>query len=140
MKLNPKCIKDILSVFEATVNDAGVTYTYHSWENLQEEEPLQEYSLNELAYHCQQIYLSGYLYNGRLYPQGGISFMDITPEAHSLLANMRIPAVYKAITKFIGIAGSSSIGQMASIATEASTALLPDLLDLGNHALHKPQK
>lgn len=140
MKLNPKCIKDILSVFETVVNDAGITYTYHSWENLQEKEPLQEYSTSELAYHCQQIYLSGYLYNGHLYAQGGISFMDIMPEAHSLLANMRIPAIYKAITKFIGIAGSSSIGQMASIATEAFAALLPDLLDLGNRSLHKSQK
>lgn len=140
MKLNPKCIKDILSVFESVIDDAGTTYTYASWEDLQEEIPLEKYSTNELAYHCQQIFLSGYLYCGQLHSQGGISFMDLMPEAHSLLANMRIPAVYKAITKFIEIAGSASIGQMACIATETSTTLFPDLLNLGAHALGKLQK
>lgn len=130
MKLNPKCIRDILIVLEDTVTDAGVTYSINEWEELQEDSPLSEYSVNEIAYHFQQIYLSGYLYNGEIY-SNGMSFMDITPEAHTLLANMRIPAVFKALEKFVGIAGSASIGQLAEVATQAGIAVIPGLLGLG---------
>lgn len=137
MKLNPNCIKDILTTLETTIDDAGITYTYQSWNDLQEENLLQKYPLNEIAYHCQQIYLSGYLYCGRLYPQGGMSFIDITPDAHALLANLRIPKVYAVLQKFIEIAGSASINQMATIAAEASISSLPDLIGTVKNVFQK---
>lgn len=58
MKLNPKCIRDLLEVFEETVQDANTTYHFESMEDLQEDSRLTEYTSEELAYHCQQLYLS----------------------------------------------------------------------------------
>lgn len=60
MKLNPKCIRDLLEVFEETVQDANTTYHFESMEDLQEDSRLTEYTSEELAYHCQQLYLSGF--------------------------------------------------------------------------------
>lgn len=137
MKLNPNCIKDILTTLESTIDDAGVTYTYQSWDDLQEEELLQKYPLNEIAYHCQQIYLSGYLYCGKLHPQGGMSFTDITPDAHALLANLRIPKIYAILQKFVEISGSASINQMATVAAEASVSFLPEIIGTVKNAFQK---
>ena len=55
MKLNPKCIRDLLEVFEETVQDANTTYHFESMEDLQEDSRLTEYTSEELAYHCQQL-------------------------------------------------------------------------------------
>ncbi|MDE7331256.1 MAG: DUF2513 domain-containing protein [Lachnospiraceae bacterium] len=128
MKLNPYCIKDILIVLEAIVTDAGVTYFFDSWEDLQKQGNLQKYPINELAYHCQQIYLSGYLYQGKLYPHGGMSFIDLTPDAHSFLSGLRTPVVFETVKKFINITGSASISQMASVVTTASAEFLRNFI------------
>ncbi len=128
MKLKPECVVDILTVFESIVTKAGTTYTIFSWDDLMNYDTLHKYSSNEIGYHCQQIYLSNYLYNGKMLAQGGLSFTDITPEAHAFLANMRIPAVLKTVQKFVATIGSASLGQMASIASEAALNYLPQLL------------
>lgn len=137
MKLNPKCIRDLLEVFEETVQDANTTYHFESMEELQEDSRLTEYTSEELAYHCQQLYLSGFFYHGKLHPDGGFSFMDIMPDAHALLANMRIPKVFKMLQNFIGVAGSASIEQMATVATTAMTSSLPGIINLAQEALRK---
>lgn len=129
MKLNPNCIKDILIVLETVVTDAGTTYFFDSWEDLQKQGTLQKYPVNELAYHCQQIYLSGYLYQGALYTHGGMSFMDLTPDAHSFLSGLRTPAVFETVKKFINITGSASISQMASVVTAASAEFLHSFVE-----------
>ena len=64
MKLNPKCIRDLLEVFETTVQDANTTYYFESMEDLRENDSLSEYTPEEQAYHCQQLYLSGFFYHG----------------------------------------------------------------------------
>lgn len=128
MKLNPKCIRDLLEVFESTVQKANTTYYFESWESLKEIPSLADYNVEELSYHCQQLYLSNFLYHGKLHPGGGLSFMDITPDAHALLANLRIPKVFKMLQSFISVAGSASINQMASITTSGMLSVLPDLL------------
>lgn len=128
MQINPECVKDILSVFESVVTKSGTTYTISSWYELMDFDPLRKYSVDEISYRCQQIYLSDYLYNGKMLAQGGISFMDITPNAHAFLANMRIPTVSKTIQKFITLVGSASLQQIASIASEAALNYLPQLL------------
>ena len=102
MKLNPKCIRDLLEVFEETVQDANTTYHFESMD-----------------------------------PDGGFSFIDIMPEAHALLANMRIPKVFKILQSFIGVAGSASIEQMATIATTAMTSVLPGIINLAQETLRK---
>lgn len=63
--------------------------------------------------------------------------MDIMPEAHALLANLRIPKVFKMLQNFIGIAGSASINQMASITTSALTSALPSIMSLAQETLRK---
>ena len=50
MKLNPNCIKDILTVFESIVCQAGTTYEISSWKRLLKESsdmvpPLTDISL-----------------------------------------------------------------------------------------------
>ena len=137
MKLNPKCVRDLLEVFEEAIQDANATCQFSSMEALQEEPPLAEYATNELAYHIQQLYLSGFLYNGELYPDGGFSFMDITPKAHALLANLRIPKVFKMLQILIGVAGSASINQMAFISTTAMASTLPEIMNFAQEALRK---
>lgn len=137
MKLNPNCIKDLLEVFESDVQRANITYSYPNWEELQENASLKKYSLNEISYHCQQLYLSELFYYGEIHSGGGISFVDIMPEAHALLANLRIPKTFKLLQKFIDIAGGASIKQMADIATTATMNLLPGLLELAKDNLYK---
>lgn len=95
MQINPECVKDILSVFESVVTKSGTTYTISSWYELMDFDPLRKYSVDEISYHCQQIYLSDYLYNGKMLAQGGISFMDITPNAHAFWLTCVFPQFLK---------------------------------------------
>lgn len=130
MKLNPECIRDILSVIEAIVDTANQTYTC-SIEIFQKQDPaLQKYPANVVFYHFQQIWLSGYLYSGRIHSSGEISFMDLSPEGHELLNKLRTPKPFSAVKKFVGITGSAGIRQMATIATESLIKHLPDLMNL----------
>lgn len=127
MKLNPECIRDILSAIESIVDDANQTYTC-TIEGLQGQNPsLDKYPDNVIFYHFQQICLSGYLYNGKVLT-GQISFMDLSPDGHEFLNKLRTPAVLNVVKNFIGITGSASIQQMATIATDALLTLLPDLM------------
>ena len=137
MKLNPQCIRDLLEVFEETAQDANGNYFFASMETLQEYPSLSDYTSEELAYHIQQLCLSGFIYNGKLYCDGGFSFTDIMPEAHALLANLRIPKVFKMLQSFIGVAGSASIDQMASITTTAMASALPEIMNFAQEALRK---
>lgn len=140
MKLKPNCIRDLLEVFESEIQDANCTYNFPSWESFQEYPALEKYTVEEIAYHCQQLYLSGFFYHGELYCDGGISLMDIMPEAHALLANLRIPKTFQLLQKFISLSGSASINQMAEITTSATMEFLPSLLNFAQDILHKSLK
>ena len=66
--------------------------------------------------------------------------MDIMPEAHALLANLRIPKTFQLLQKFISLSGSASINQMAEITTSATMEFLPSLLNFAQDILHKSPK
>ena len=66
--------------------------------------------------------------------------MDIMPEAHALLANLRIPKTFQLLQKFISLSGSASINQMAEITTSATMEFLPRLLKYPQDILDKSTK
>lgn len=131
MKVDPECIRDILSAIESIVDDANLTVTFFCIEDFQETDAsLEKYLPNVVSYHCQQICLSGYLYNGKILPEGGISFMDLSPKGHELLSQLRTPKLLEAVKKFAQTTGTVGIQQIATFATDEFLRLLPDVLKL----------
>lgn len=129
MRINPECIRDILSAVEAIVDNANQTYTFSCIEEFQEKNVLlKKYSSNVVSYHFQQICLSGYLYKGKIFPEGGVSFIDLSPEGHELLNQLRTPKLFKAVKKFFQSTGSIGIQQIATFAKNEFLRLLPDLI------------
>lgn len=128
MKIDPECVRDILATIESIVDNANQCYTCPI-ETFKEQNPaLQKYSDNVVFYHFQQIWLSGYLYNGKIGCSGDISFMDLAPEGHDLLNKLRTSTPFTAVKKFVSITGSASIQQMATIAADVLIKHLPDLI------------
>lgn len=131
MKLDPECIRDILSTIESIVDNANQTYLFISIDDFQRcNASLEKYPPNIVSYHCQQICLSGYLYKGKTLPEGGFSFSDLSPEGHKLLTQLRTPKLLEATKKFIKVTGNVSMQEIATFATEEFLRLLPDVLKL----------
>ncbi len=129
MKLNPECIRDILATIEAIVDDANQCYTCSIETFIEQNPALQKHPDNVVFYHFQQIWLSGYLYKGKISCSGEVSFMDLSPEGHELLNKLRTPTLLTAVKNFVSITGSASLQQMAVIATDALAKHLPDLME-----------
>ena len=54
--------------------------------------------------------------------------MDLSPEGHKLLNQLRTPKLLEATKKFIKVTGSVSMQQIAAFATEEFLRFLPDVL------------
>lgn len=94
MKLNPNCVRDILIAVEEH-SDFHTPTEYHKETPFKR---LSGYPHEEIIYHIRQCEESD-LINGVHYYSGGnnIDILDLTPQGHEFLANIRNDSVWKKV-------------------------------------------
>jgi CTP:phosphocholine cytidylyltransferase-like protein len=96
MKLNIDCIKDILTKTE-DVTDFVQKFFY---ESKKVNELFPGYTHDEIIYHINQASESGLIKIGPFYDGGdSVYIIDLTPEGHAFLANIRIETVWRKIKR-----------------------------------------
>lgn len=113
MKLNPDCIRDILLTVE---NKSSFNTIWDYQKEDHQNELLENYSHDEIAYHIRQCSLSGFL-NGVNYYDGGDNILvgDLTPEGHQFLANIRSNTNWNKTKEIAKSVGSDSLDVIKQI-------------------------
>lgn len=94
MRLNPNCIRDLLLTVEEH-SDFHHQTEYHKETPF---ERLSHYSHEEIIYHIKQCDKSNLISDVHYYDGGNnIDILDLTPQGHEFLANIRNDSVWKKV-------------------------------------------
>lgn len=128
MKLNPDCIRDILIELERSTD--GQHYIDYQFKDDTTSFPLtKKYSAEEIFYHIRQCEYSGFFINPVWTLDNSFSLLDISPEAHQFIENIRSQNVWEKVKKIASAAGSLSINVLFQIAREVVTSNISALLN-----------
>lgn len=120
MKLNPDCVRDLLLVIEDTC-DSNNSFDYYS---NQENKILSKYTPNELYYHFRQADLSGLLHQPNYDMSKNFYTMDLSPNGHEFLSNIRQDNNWNKTKGIAKEVGSFSLDALKSISTGVVTNLI----------------
>lgn len=112
MKLNPDCIRDILlAVEELSDYDRSVSDS-----ELSKSKFLISYFENEILYHVRQLTWSKMLQQADFYGEG-FDILDLSPQGHEFLNNIRSDDNWNKTKDFSGKIGSFAISTLQSVAS-----------------------
>lgn len=117
MRLNHDCVRDILLAVESTT-----TFNkFFDYPNLYEE--LKGYSSDQIMYHIRQMNLSGLLYQVRFHSDG-VFVVDLSPQGHEFLGNIRSEGVWKETKNVASKLGGVSLQILIAIAGEVGKEMV----------------
>ena len=139
MKLNPDCIRDLMMFLEektwVTVKDDGRSkFSYFHVlcpALIQELDPVNKYSLEEVLYHIIQLSESGYISTDFTFnpsrDDGAFRLARvyyITPKGHELIASIEEDKRWNKIKKILAPLGSVSLAVIESVASGVTSAII----------------
>ena len=122
MKLNPDCVRDILlTVEEYSGFYRAVEYIYGD----PRFNRLNTYIQDEVAYHIQQCEKANLIHGVAFYDMGRkADILDLTPEGHQFLANIRESKIWNGVKEIAGKIGTTSLDAITQIASNVITELI----------------
>jgi len=139
MKLNPDCIRDLMMFLEEKTwvtikNDGRANFSYFHVlcpALIQELEPVNKYSLEEVLYHMIQLSESGYISTDFTFDpskdDGAFRLARvyyITPKGHELIASIRSDKVWKNVKTILAPLGSISLAVIEAVASGVTSGLI----------------
>lgn len=139
MKLNPDCVRDLMMFLEektwVTIKDSGrykASYFHVLCPALMQElEPVNKYSLEEVLYHLIQLSESGYISTDFAFDpsrdDGAFHLAHvyyITPKGHELIASIRSDKAWKKIKTILAPLGSVSLAVIDAVASGVVGAMM----------------
>ena len=125
MRLNPDCTRDILLALESCeLIDGSTTITFPDFDNVREELGLTAYTSRELEYHMRQCDMSGLLVGAKFGGSGTFSVIDITPDAHKFLADIRSKSLWSKAKEIGKQAGVLELNALISIAHDIASSAI----------------
>lgn len=139
MKLNPDCIRDLMIFFEEKTwveikNDGRSNFAHFHVlcpALIQEIEPLNKYSLEEILYHAIQLSESHYIVSDfsfqTAHEDGRFQLSRvyyITPKGHELIASIRSDKSWKKVKTILAPLGSVSLAVIEAVASGVTSALI----------------
>jgi len=132
LKLNPDCIRDILFSVEELTN--GIDAIHCSMQDFQSYGAiprLHVYTVDEVWGHAEQCINHGYLQGAKIGADGYFIVLDLSPDGHRFLADVRDDANWKETLKLCAEkVGSISIPVLQSTSAGVIVAKLQGLLGL----------
>lgn len=129
MKLNPDCVRDILLYCEAETAPQKVV-SLSPYEMAQTLGDGKKYSEDEIMYHLSQCNMSGFFVKFSKDIYGNCSIIDISPKAHSFLANIHEDTIWNSVKTVAGKIGTRSLDAIVQIASNVVTELIKVQLGL----------
>lgn len=127
MKLNPDCIRDVLMELESKTD--GISFVSYSFNKENTTFPLTDkYTAVEIRYHITQCEASGFFINSNWTLDGTFFVLDISPQAHEFLANIRSQSLWNKTKNKAAEIGVSSLQALMQIATALATSQIQSLL------------
>ena len=126
MKLNPDCIRDLLLDVEAkSTFDNVVIY------NEENEEPLfDKYGVDTVFYHIRQADYAGFFIGEVSYTFDlSAIIIDLSPEAHEFLANIRQDTNWNKTKSIASKVGSFSLNVLKDSSVEVISKVISDQLN-----------
>ena len=126
MKLNPDCIRDpLLDVEAKSTFDNVVIY------NEENEEPLfDKYGVDTVFYHIRQADYAGFFIGEVSYTFDlSAIIIDLSPEAHEFLANIRQDTNWNKTKSIASKVGSFSLNVLKDISVEVISKVISDQLN-----------
>lgn len=114
MKLNPDCIRDVLfSIEELSTYDSLLNSNQLAKSNF-----LKKYSDDEILYHLNQLYLSGYIVAPDKHKliDGTFFINDLSPAGHEFISNIRKDTNWNKVKKISEQVGAETLSSIKSIA------------------------
>ena len=114
MKLNPDCARDILfSIEQLSTHDSLLTSN-----QLAKTEFLSKYSNDEILYHLNQLYLSGYIIAPTKHKLIDETFLvnDLSTTGHEFISNIRNDTNWNKVKKISKQVGTETLSSLKSIA------------------------
>lgn len=123
MKLDLDCVRDILLATEE-MSQPFVTLTSDSYYSNQY---TSKYDENTLAYHFNQLMLSDLIYppkNCRVDLSGTYYIMDLTPQGHKFISDIRQDTNWRKVKTVAQKVGSYSLDAISQIATSVISEVI----------------
>lgn len=133
MRLNPDCLRDLLLEMEDATNGINlINYTLADTEI--EDISINfkcstKYSATEIYYHLKQCEYSGFFIRPSWYLDNRFSILDISPEAHKFIENIRSQSRWEKVKSISGKIGSFSIDVLKQVAASLAIAGVNSLLN-----------
>lgn len=127
MRLNPDCIRDILTYIED--NSIIVQDKYRSV-SLNDMIPKYNYTIEELAYHIKQLEIDKLVFGVACDIALNYSVEDLTPDGHRFLANIRNDDNWSKTKEITRSVGGFSIQMLKNVSESVLVALINKKLGL----------
>lgn len=133
MRLNPDCLRDLLLELENDTNGFNIisyTFVITDTEVVSADFKCSDkYSANEIYYHLKQCEYSGFFIRPSWYLSSKFSILDISPEAHKFIENIRSQSTWEKVKSIAAKVGSFSIEVLKQIATSLAISGINSLLN-----------
>ncbi|WP_195558410.1 DUF2513 domain-containing protein [Ligilactobacillus salivarius] len=126
MKLNPDCIRDILLAVEDTSSYGKIISSFELYKS----KSLSNYSENEILYHVRQLAWSKMLEQTDFYLDNSFSILDLSPQGHEFLNNIRSDDNWNKTKEFSSKLGSFAISTLQSVASSIMSISIQKYLGL----------
>ena len=126
MKLNPDCIRDILLAVEDTSSYGKIISSFELYKSTS----LSNYSENEILYHVRQLAWSKMLEQTDFYLDNSFSILDLSPQGHEFLNNIRSDDNWNKTKKFSAKIGSLAVSTLQSVASSIISISIQKYLGL----------
>lgn len=127
MRLNPDCIRDILTYIED--NSIIVQNKYRSV-SLNDMISKYNYTIEELAYHIKQLEIDKLVFGVTCDLAFNYSVEDLTPDGHRFLANIRNDDNWSKTKEITRSVGGFSIQMLKNVSESVLVALINKKLGL----------
>ncbi|HJF86609.1 MAG TPA: DUF2513 domain-containing protein [Companilactobacillus farciminis] len=126
MKLNPDCIRDILLAVEDTSSYGKIISSFELYKSTS----LSNYSENEILYHVRQLAWSKMLEQTDFYLDNSFSILDLSPQGHEFLNNIRSDDNWNKTKEFSAKIGSLAVSTLQSVASSIISISIQKYLGL----------
>ena len=126
MKLNPDCIRDILLAVEDTSSYGKIISSFELYKSTS----LSNYSENEILYHVRQLAWSKMLEQTDFYLDNSFSILDLSPQGHEFLNNIRSDDNWNKTKVFSAKIGSLAVSTLQSVASSIISISIQKYLGL----------
>ena len=128
MKLNPDCIRNVLFAIE----DLSTSTSILTSDQLLETRFLSKYTMNEVIYHLNQLYLSNYIIvpDKHKWIDGTFLVKDLSPTGHEFISDIRKDTNWNKVKTISKEVGTETLTSIKSIAESIISSTIKSYLGL----------